>query len=53
MNAKPTIAVVRSMSRSMLRRWRPRIERRTATRLWGQRRFVYPRLVPFIWGDGR
>lgn len=43
----------RPMSRSMLRRWRPRIERRTVTSLWGQRHVVIPCLVPFTWGDGR
>lgn len=43
----------RPMSLAMLVRWRPRIERRTATSLWGQRRWVVPRLVPFLWGDGK
>lgn len=44
---------IREMSSAMVRRWRPRIERRTAEILWGQRRFVVPRLVPFVWGDGK
>jgi hypothetical protein len=43
----------RPMPKAMLRRWRPRIERRTAESLWGKRRYVVPRLVPFLWGDGK
>ena len=53
MSEAQDMTAVRRMSQSMLRRWRPRIERRTTTRFWGRRRFVTPRIVPFIWGDGK
>ncbi len=33
--------------------WRPLIERRKAAYLWGQKRFVVPRLCDEVWGDGK
>lgn len=35
------------------KRLRERIERRRATSLWGQKRFVTPRLLDRVFGDGK
>ena len=54
MSANPQQQIVhRPMSKYMQRRLTDKHCRRQASYLWGQKRFVQPRLLPFVWGDGK